>query len=354
MLLTCGSIHKRQKGKGMDTNILISVIITAYNVEEWISRCLDSILTQTYRDLDIIVIDDGSSDETPAILDNYKNKDGRIRIIHQANTGLVRARERGILEARGAYIGFVDGDDEIIPEMYERLIQNAVKYNAQISQCGILYCFYDGRKKPVYGTNELKVYDRLNGCKALLQGTEMEPSLCNKIYLASLLQDSCLDKDVVNNEDMLRNIVLFNRAERSVMDDFCGYLYWRREESMSNNKRAIEIGNNILKARQLIMDYVPDDLEIEAKNNYVLGAVSVYNSLVEIPGKNAGELKHKCRSIIRKYWIKKEFGRGTEIRLWLIANAPFVYKYINIIYDFKRKLNIHSKVRKLEHMKNRL
>ena len=93
----------------------ISVIVPAYNIENYISKCLDSILAQTYRDLEIITVDDGSSDRTGQILDEYAKKDDRIKVIHQKNKGLSGARNSALKVATGDYIGYVDGDDHIEP-----------------------------------------------------------------------------------------------------------------------------------------------------------------------------------------------------------------------------------------------
>ena len=90
---------------------LVSVIIPAYNIEDYIGRCLDSVLSQTYKNLEILVVDDGSSDCTGEILDDYEKKDQRIRVIHKENGGVSSARNIGIEAATGDYIGFVDGDD---------------------------------------------------------------------------------------------------------------------------------------------------------------------------------------------------------------------------------------------------
>lgn len=325
----------------MDPEILLSVIVPAYNVAEWLPRCLDSILAQTYRKLEILVIDDGSTDETPQIADRYAGLDPRVVVIHQQNRGLVETRERGIREAAGSFVGFVDGDDEILPEMYERLLRNAVKYEAQISQCGILYCFYDGRRKPVHGTGRVKVYDRIEGCAALLGGDEMEPSLCNKLYRAELLQDSCLDPAVTNNEDMLRNIVLFNRASRSVMEDFCGYLYWRRKESMSNNRKAVPIGRNILRARELILEYVPAELKIEAQSNCALGAISVYNSLIGDRTEEAAALREACRRILKKSGGQDaEMSRNARIKAFSILHFPHIYESAQRAHVRRRRKRI--------------
>ena len=135
---------------------LISVIVPAYNVAQWISKCLESIMNQTYKKLEIIVIDDGSTDETPQILDRYANIDSRIKVVHQKNSGLVKVRNKGIELASGEYVAFVDGDDTIIPEMYERLLKNALKYDADISHCGVCFCFSDGHEEQHYGTGYLK------------------------------------------------------------------------------------------------------------------------------------------------------------------------------------------------------
>ena len=214
----------------MNENIKITVIVPAYNVEEWFPRCIESILSQTHRALEIIVINDGSTDGTAQLINEYAKKDNRIVAVHQDNAGLIEVRERGIEMATGEYIGFVDGDDEIEPDMYERLLENALQYDAEISQCGILYCFYDGRTKKMHGTGEVSVFNDVEGYRELMQGIHMEPSLCNKLYKRELLQDSCPDKSIVNNEDLLRNSDLFSRAKKSVLEDFCGYHYWGRAE----------------------------------------------------------------------------------------------------------------------------
>ena len=114
-------------------NKKISIIVPAYNVAKWLPRCLNSLIRQSYKELEIIVINDGSTDETGNIIDEFAKKDERIIAIHQENKGLIAVREKGISIASGMYIGFVDGDDSVLPEMYERLIHNAIRYNASIS-----------------------------------------------------------------------------------------------------------------------------------------------------------------------------------------------------------------------------
>ena len=116
---------------------MISVIVPAYNIEDYLSKCLDSILIQSYKNMEIVIIDDGSTDGTAQIADSYQVKyPDKVVCLHLQNGGVLRARMRGIEEASGEWIGFVDGDDEIEIDMYERLINNAYIYGADISHCG--------------------------------------------------------------------------------------------------------------------------------------------------------------------------------------------------------------------------
>lgn len=307
---------------------LISVIIPAYNVEEYLARCLDSVLAQTHRELEILVINDGSTDGTAAIADAYAARDSRVKPIHQANAGLVAVRDRGIGLASGSYVSFIDGDDEIEPDMLERLLANAQKHDADISQCGILYCFYDGRRKPMHGTGALTVLDRAQGLRELLLGTRMEPSLCNKLYAAHILKDSCPDPTVLCNEDLLRNAVLFSRAKGSVFEDFCGYHYWRRAGSMSNAPaKAVRNAADILKARKKILELTADLAEAEALRCYAGALISGYNACAGIHGSDAAALRRRCRSELRELLPRLgAFGRGFLARAQAIVWLPMPYR----------------------------
>ena len=116
---------------------MISVIVPVYNVEGYLVRCLDSITGQTYRDLEIILVDDGSSDRSGRICDECAKKDSRVRVFHTVNRGLSEARNLGVDFATGEYIGFVDADDWIEPDMYEKLLQEAERSGADVVGCGV-------------------------------------------------------------------------------------------------------------------------------------------------------------------------------------------------------------------------
>ena len=215
----------------MDTKI--SVIVPAYNIEAYLGRCLDSLLSQSYQKLEIIVVNDGSQDGTGQIVDKYAARDGRIKGIHQENGGVTAARLRGVSEATGQWIGFADGDDYVEPEMYARLLNNAIKYDAQISHCGYKMVYPHGKVDSYYDTGKLVIQKGKQGCADLLEGTLVEPGLCNKLFKRELFDglESWLDKSVKIYEDLLMNFYLFRRIQLGVFEDFCPYHYMLRSGS---------------------------------------------------------------------------------------------------------------------------
>lgn len=330
---------------------LISVIIPAYNVEEYLARCLDSVLAQTHQELEILVINDGSTDGTAAIVNAYAAKDSRVKPIHQANAGLVAVRNRGIELATGSFVSFVDGDDEIEPDVLERLLTNALTYDADISQCGILYCFYDGRRKPMHGTGKLTVMDTVQGLQELLLGASMEPSLCNKLYAAHLLKDSCPDSTVLANEDLLRNAVLFSRANRSVFEDFCGYRYWRRAGSMSNDhKKAVRNAADILRARKKILEMMgAGQVEGAALRCYAGALVSGYNTCIGIRDSDTDALRRQCRSELRELLPRLgTISRGLHARAMAIVYLPIPYSAAMRLHTHAIHARIRRQARKLQ------
>lgn len=213
-------------------NDLISVIVPAYNIREYLARCLDSLLAQTYENLEIIVVDDGSTDGTADVADAYAQKDCRIRVIHKENGGVTSARLRGVAESRGTWIGFADGDDYCEPEMYARLLENAEIYGADISHCGYRMVF-PSRVDWYYNTGKLTVQKGKQGLYDLLDGGFVEPALWNKLYCRVLFEglDAWMDKSIRINEDLLMNYYLFRQANVAIHEDNCPYHYILRQGS---------------------------------------------------------------------------------------------------------------------------
>lgn len=297
---------------------------------------MDSILAQTYPHLEVIVVDDGSTDETSSILDGYAARDHRVTVIHQENSGLVAARETGIRHATGDFVTFVDGDDTLESDMYERLLRNAITYDADISHCGMSFDFPDGHKEAHYGTGEILVQDRTEGLRELLCAQRIEPSLCSKLFARRLMADSCLDRSVLNNEDLLRNFTLFNRANRSVFEDFCGYHYYQRPGSLSKDpSKKIKSMEHIFRARRLILDNCPHEVFPQAMRLWLSSYVNAVNF-------NCGDPQVKdfvahCRRTLRRERKQIRFLIPRQrFAAYLILYAPWLHRVIYKIYDGRR------------------
>lgn len=155
----------------------ISVIIPVYKVESYIRECIDAVIDQSYRDLEIILVDDGSPDNCGKICDEYAEKDGRIKVIHQKNAGLSAARNSGLEAASGAYIGFVDSDDYPETDMFESLYRSMTESGSDISVCGVKK-FGNEKKSEFYGK---KLAGRTDFMKLLLS-EEVKSYVWNKLY----------------------------------------------------------------------------------------------------------------------------------------------------------------------------
>lgn len=311
---------------------LISVIVPVYNTDEFLPRCLDSILRQTHQNLEIIAIDDGSTDKTAVVLDEYARRDNRLNVYHQENRGLAATRERGIALSTGQFIGFVDSDDEIEPDMYERLLFNMKEYKADISECNMLLYSEDGRDISQFDFEGVKVYEGLDGLKALLQ-KRIKRSLCNKLYKSTLFTDSCPDTSIDNNEDLLRNYKLFYRSKRNVTDDFTGYHYWRRKGSMSSTDDSAEAGWDIMAARRFIFEDAPAEVIPEALECYVKGLFITWNMVKSGTGEKAETVKNECMREIKRIQTEvKEFDTlpdDYQLYIKLILISPALYEAVN-------------------------
>lgn len=217
----------------------ISIIVPVYNIAPFLKRCINSITGQSYTDLEIIAVDDGSTDSSLIVLKELQNENKNIKVIHQDNQGVTKARLEGVRAATGNWIGFVDGDDEIEPDMYSKLIMNAIDHNADISHCGYQI---NSKERVVfyYGTGKIVVQDNKRGVMDLLEGSFIEPSMCNKIYRKSLfdsiLKKYELDCSIRNYEDLLMNYYLFRESRISVYEDICFYHYICRQGSASSSE----------------------------------------------------------------------------------------------------------------------
>ncbi len=225
----------------MEMGDLISVIVTVYNAETYLRQCLDSIIGQTYHNLEIILVDDGSTDCSPEICDRYAETDKRVQVVHKDNEGLVRARKTGVTKASGVFVGYVDADDWIEPDMYERLLRHIKESGADIVASGrieeysektlvrrnkVKQGLYDGDKKE-------RIYRRM-----IFSGSFFEfgvyPTVWDKLFRKELLFHNQMQvpDEIVVGEDVACTFPCMLEADKIYISNECFYHYRKREGSM--------------------------------------------------------------------------------------------------------------------------
>lgn len=314
---------------------LISVVIPAYNVGPYLDNCLNSVLKQTYPDIEVLLVDDGSTDDTAKIADRFQAKYPSIfRVFHTDNRGVTMARFEGIRAARGEWIGFVDGDDEIEADMYKRLYTNAKQYYADISHCGHRTIVNGGERiHDFYNTGRFAQQDRPAGLKDLLAGS-FEPSLCSKLFRKSLLQSlvhsDWMDPSIKFNEDLLMNYFLFREAQSSVYEDFCGYHYLAHSSSATRSEFRIEKILDPVKVRKQILDHTEQELIDIAWRKYLVACTVAYSILISQNGNESLIISLKTELKRNKdQWIR--LSKTEQIKLILILAIPKMY---NTLYQF--------------------
>lgn len=314
---------------------LISVIVPAYNIENYIERSIRSIMNQTYQNLEIIIVDDGSKDSTGMIIDRLAKEDSRIIPIHKTNDGVSAARNTALDIARGDYIGFVDGDDYIEKNMYERLLSNAIKYKADISHCGYQMVF-PNRVDYYYDTKEIRIQDKAQGVFDLIKADRVEPGLCNKLYKKKIIGNNRLNKEIRNNEDLLFNYNIFKKSYKSVFEDIAMYHYMIRSNSASTSDINIHKMEDPLKVIKIMMEQEDGEVYLLLEKRYVyllekISSMKIYNKeqiLCQIQKQRRKEL---CQ-LLKNETLKAKYSLKEMIQLKLAAYFPRGYRFLNLIY----------------------
>lgn len=219
-------------------NKLISIIVPIYNMEKYLDKCINSIINQTYKNIEIILVDDGSTDKSSKIINKYKKLDKRIKAYYKKNGGLSDARNYGIDKATGEYIGFIDSDDYIEKNMYETLYNNIIKYNADISVVGfnVVYESSDiNRVKYQEVTDKLEIYNRKEAFDLLFDANKFGNFAWNKLYKKELFKNIKypLGKKM---EDLGTTYKLVEISNKIVYEPLKLYNYFQRSGSIMNNK----------------------------------------------------------------------------------------------------------------------
>ncbi len=214
---------------------LVSVVVPIYNVENYLKRCVDSILEQSYNKIEIILVDDGSTDTCPKICDEYKALDNRIIVIHKTNGGLSDARNAGIEIATGEFFIFVDSDDYITKNTIENMVFSCLNNMCDIAICNMIRFYDDGTKEPFYyPTSEELVYTGDEKYNTLNQ-----PSACNKLFKSYLFNCIRFPKGKYYEDTFVYHELLF-KAKGVVLTGTDDYWYFLRKNSILGEQRYTE------------------------------------------------------------------------------------------------------------------
>lgn len=314
---------------------LISVIIPAYNIADYLPRCLDSVLGQTYDNLEVIVISDGSTDRTNEIINSYAEKDNRIIPVFKENSGVSDTRNKGLDIAKGDYIGFVDGDDYIESNMYEILMKNALEYDADISHCGYQMVF-PSHTDFYFNTKELRVQDNKRGMFDFITADKIEPSIWNKIYRKNILKNVRLNKDIKYNEDVLFNLEAFKNSSKAIFYDVPLYYYVLRKDSatgtsnISINPKRIE---DVLRVAQLFIEKAGDVYKTQTVNRYLGYLVGSFRTILFADKEIKNRFYKYIKDEIKKYYeYRGNLSKSKKLEVILIHRSPMIYKILLKLY----------------------
>lgn len=211
---------------------LISIIIPVYKVEKYIHRCIDSVLNQTYKNIEVILVDDGSPDNCGIICDEYSQKDERIRVIHKKNGGLSDARNAGINTVSGEYIGFIDSDDWIENRYIEKLYRLINKYHADVSVCNFIRISYEDEILNNNFKIEIKEYTNIQALEQYYDKYYVQMVVAwGKLYKKSLFKDIKFPIGKIHEDEYITYKLIY-RSNKIVLTTEPLYYYWQRSDSI--------------------------------------------------------------------------------------------------------------------------
>lgn len=317
-------------------HILISIVVPIYNVQDYLDRCIESIIRQSYDKFELLLVDDGSTDSSGAGCDRWSLLDKRIRVIHKKNGGLSSARNAGIQAAIGSHIGFVDGDDFIHERMYEVLLEKLLTYETDISICNRYDYYDDGR---ICSSNTSGADLIMNSEEAILEMNSFrsfDMSACDKLYKKELFDEICFPKGCLS-EDFYVMPRLFDKAEKICYTPQPLYYYLQRQGSITRNKK---INFDFAKAAKEQMEYVEQTypgLTSCVHAAYASANMTVYNfhlkNHVRCSKENTRVLKKAVKENLVHMMNNQHLPYIKKIQGFLFARSLPLYKLVFWLFN---------------------
>ena len=312
----------------MDSKELISVIVPVYNVRSYLEKCFESVAGQSYRNLEIILVDDGSTDGSGELCEELARKDSRVRVVHKKNGGLGSARNAGIDAARGEILSFVDSDDWIEPGMYDTLTEIMHRENAQIIACGIKKVSETGEVS-YYQDNleERRVYTKEEALMELPKNERLSNSMCNKLFRRETIQGLHINEQIFY-EDNPFTPQCFARAEKIAYTAEPFYCYFERTGSISRKRFSVREFDRVT-ADRMRLDFYHEHFpqcESAAAIAYIGSALKVYyqSGDCQEAKEQRAQLREELKRTMRNY-PELPFTKKQRAKAKLFQFSPALY-----------------------------
>lgn len=309
----------------------ISIIIPIYNSEKYLNHCIDSVLNQTYKNLEILLVNDGSTDTSDIICQRFASMDNRIVYIKKSNEGVSSARNCGLEKVTGEFIGFVDSDDIIEKDMFEKLLATAINHKADIVECGHNLVDLKNRIKPFPLNHEI-IEGSLNCVTNYLLSKNTRNFVCNKLYNKDVINGLRFSK-LAYSEDFVFNVKSFNNCNKKIVIEDILYNYVITSTSATQQAFNLKRLDQIKATEEVLsLNYKYEwGLDSNIAKYGLVNIISIYNYLLISNLLDKKDIKDYLNEKYQKYYsILKRRG--------LISN--WKYKIIFIIHLFDFKFNI--------------
>lgn len=292
---------------------LITVIIPVYNVSKYLRRCVDSVLNQSYKNIEIILVDDGSTDDSGVICDEYAEKEKSVMVIHQQNQGLGPARNAGLEVMHGDYVGFVDSDDWIEKDMYECMYKAIRDNKCDIATCGRLVVADEGILSSVYCKEKGLKIDKEESIKRFLIQRDMNMSACDKLFKSKLFDDVRFPGEFYISEDIVPMYHLLKKSNGVFLTGKPFYNYYSRIGSLSKSNFSYKTMGACMYAEQVSKEVKTDFPQLADAADYLFydEVIGIYRvaQRAKYVGKEKKELliriKESFRAIMKNPYLYK-------------------------------------------------
>lgn len=331
---------------------LISIIVPIYKTEKFLAQCIESIINQTYKNIEVILVEDGSPDNCGEICDYYARKDQRIKVIHQENIGVSGARNAGINRAKGEFVGFVDSDDWIEPKMYEIMAKSLMSEEVQICVCTNYY-----RNEIVESCTNIDTtcnyINKIDSLRLLLK-LEFPTSLCMSLYKSKIIRDLRLNCKIHFWEDWEFQFRVINRADKISICNKPLYYYRQRKDSATQQG----LNDRILTCLNIVEEvenyeeynlYHLDRYLKDLRSRFLISVIFAGTKSYEDNSKYYKTLKENAKICITNSIASNILNIKAKIYICLLAISPKLYfslhkssKKITDLVSRKKEFNINN------------